>query len=445
METQTRQLFDNYLQRVAQLNGIPLTTVASGKNFTIAAEIAQRIREAIKESSDFLRQINLMGVDNQKGEALGLGATGTIARTNKTTGQGAAARTPADPTGFDQNPYECTQTNFDTALRYDKLDAWRHLPNFPSLWNRAVTVQIALDMIRIGWYGETRADASDPVTNPNLEDVNVGWLEKIRTNNSSRWLTDGDYTPGQQKEIRVGIRDPEVKDWDYRSLDALAMDLKKLLHLRFQEDPSVICIISADLCNDKYLTLLQSSSDIPTEMNAMQVIMLNKRVGPFMAMVAPFFPPGTMLLTPLSNLSIYTQNGTMRRTIDEEPEWDRVADYMSYNMAYVVEYYEAVAGAENIIAPEQGTWVSDETETPVAAFSATPLTGAAPLSVTFTDASTNVPTQWLWEFGDGATSTSQNPVHSYATAGQKSVRLTASNSAGIDVEVKTNYITVSSP
>jgi PKD repeat protein len=81
---------------------------------------------------------------------------------------------------------------------------------------------------------------------------------------------------------------------------------------------------------------------------------------------------------------------------------------------------------------------------PVAAFSATPTTGAAPLQVSFTDASTNLPTSWAWDFDNNGSvdSTAQNPVHTYPNPGTYSVRLTVSNGAGTDDELKTGYVTV---
>ncbi|NOX90080.1 MAG: PKD domain-containing protein [Calditrichaeota bacterium] len=79
---------------------------------------------------------------------------------------------------------------------------------------------------------------------------------------------------------------------------------------------------------------------------------------------------------------------------------------------------------------------------PVADFSGSPTSGDAPLTVTFTDQSTNDPTSWSWDFGDGGTSTEQNPTHTYNSAGNYTVSLTASNTYGSDTETKTDYITV---
>jgi len=60
-------------------------------------------------------------------------------------------------------------------------------------------------------------------------------------------------------------------------------------------------------------------------------------------------------------------------------------------------------------------------------FISNPTTGFAPLNVAFTDTSTGLPTSWSWDFGDGATSTEQNPTHIYSAAGTYTVKLTASN------------------
>jgi len=69
-------------------------------------------------------------------------------------------------------------------------------------------------------------------------------------------------------------------------------------------------------------------------------------------------------------------------------------------------------------------------DTPEPLFKSTVTSGYAPLNVQFVDASSNSPTAWVWSFGDGSTSTLQNPAHTYTTAGSYTVTLTATNSAG---------------
>lgn len=80
---------------------------------------------------------------------------------------------------------------------------------------------------------------------------------------------------------------------------------------------------------------------------------------------------------------------------------------------------------------------------PIADFSATPTSGIAPLSVSFTNLSTGDWTSSSWDFGDGATSTENNPSHQYATPGTYTVSLTVSGPGGSDNETKTDYIQVS--
>ena len=80
--------------------------------------------------------------------------------------------------------------------------------------------------------------------------------------------------------------------------------------------------------------------------------------------------------------------------------------------------------------------------TPIANFTSNITKGAVPLTVQFTDTSVNNPTNWLWDFGDGTTSTDQNPTHTYSNTGNYTVTLTAFNNLGNNTITQTNYITV---
>jgi len=73
-------------------------------------------------------------------------------------------------------------------------------------------------------------------------------------------------------------------------------------------------------------------------------------------------------------------------------------------------------------------------------FSGTPRSGALPVAVTFTDLSTGGPTNWLWDFGDGSTSTEQHPSHLYTTNGWFKVRLTAWKFANTSTRERLDYI-----
>ncbi len=81
---------------------------------------------------------------------------------------------------------------------------------------------------------------------------------------------------------------------------------------------------------------------------------------------------------------------------------------------------------------------------PVANLSASPTSGTVPLTVQFTDASTGSVTGWSWVFGDGGTSTSQNPSYTYSTPGTYTVSLTVTGPGGSNTTTAANYITVAS-
>ncbi|MFH1841624.1 MAG: S8 family serine peptidase [bacterium] len=112
-------------------------------------------------------------------------------------------------------------------------------------------------------------------------------------------------------------------------------------------------------------------------------------------------------------------------SVESSAGWDR---YAGYGMVDA----EAAVGGGGPVAP-------------VAAFVGAPLSGSFPLNVSFTDQSSGAPTSWSWTFGDGGTSSAQNPSHTYTAAGTYTVSLTVSNSVGSDGETKTDYITVTEP
>ncbi|WP_299443234.1 PKD domain-containing protein [uncultured Aquimarina sp.] len=83
----------------------------------------------------------------------------------------------------------------------------------------------------------------------------------------------------------------------------------------------------------------------------------------------------------------------------------------------------------------------DNNQPPIANFEAT--TNCT--TVNFNNTTINNVNAYLWDFGDGNTSTDQNPTHTYANSGTYSVSLTTSNSAGEDTRQRDDFITINIP
>jgi len=102
-----------------------------------------------------------------------------------------------------------------------------------------------------------------------------------------------------------------------------------------------------------------------------------------------------------------------------------------------------VSNAKGVNAKIEPDYIYVRNILPVADFNATPTSGNAPLTVQFTDNSRgNGITTWNWAFGDGGTSTFQNPRYIYNTPGNYTVKLTVTNDGGSNTATRAQYITV---
>ncbi len=86
----------------------------------------------------------------------------------------------------------------------------------------------------------------------------------------------------------------------------------------------------------------------PSEQLAADLVISQKRIGGLQGMDVPYFPDNAIMVTSLTNLSIYWQNGARRRYVTENPKRNRIENYESTNEAYVVEDFGAGCLIENI-------------------------------------------------------------------------------------------------
>jgi PKD repeat protein len=147
-------------------------------------------------------------------------------------------------------------------------------------------------------------------------------------------------------------------------------------------------------------------------------------------------PDGANLYTATPNsteLSIFdTADLTLLGTLELGGPLGSIAITPDGSRAYVVR--DPISSNSEVVVVPLPPVISD--------FSASPEFGAAPLNVDFSDQSFEA-TSWVWDFGDGAGSTEQNPSHTYNSAGTYTVSLTVTGPGGSDTETKTDFITVS--
>lgn len=336
MQPQTREAFNALKNDLGTLNGVRDVT----ETFTVTPRVQQTLETRIQESSGFLQKINMPGVKEQIGDKVGVGVSGTIASTTDTQ---VKDRTPINPADLNTKRYTCEQTNFDTAIRYQQMDAWAGFDDFQIRLRNSIIRRQALDRIMIGWNGTSRASTSDRTANPLLQDVNTGWLEHIRQDAPQQYMFE---VASGSNEVKIG-KGVTLAD-GFKNLDALVLDAtNSYLRPWYQEDTDLVVVCGRSLLMDKYFPIV-NQDNTPQNQLAADLIIGQKRIGNLPAMRVPYFPPNAMLICPLYLLSLYWQKGSRRRTLVDNSKRDQIENYESTNDAYVVEDYDGVAFIENI-------------------------------------------------------------------------------------------------
>ncbi|MFU9138021.1 phage major capsid protein, P2 family [Erwinia tasmaniensis] len=369
MRQNTRFKFNAFMSRLAELNNVE--TGDMNKKFTVEPSVTQTLMNRVQESSDFLTRINIVPVAEMKGEKVGIGVSGSIASTTDTAG--GDERETADFSALYSTGYECVQVNYDFHIRYNTLDLWARYEDFQARLRDAIIKRQSLDRMMIGFNGVARAKTSSRARYPMLQDVAVGWLQKYRNDAPKRVMNT---TTNEDNSVSDGVLIGKGRTWV--NLDAVVMDATNtLIAPWYQEDPELVVICGRQLLADKYFPLV-NQSQASTETLAADMIISQKRIGNLPAVRVPYFPADALLITRLDNLSIYFQEGTHRRLIDEVAKRDRIENYESINEDYVVEDYAAGCLIEKIRLsdvpekPKADTVTADKAETETEAKTETP-------------------------------------------------------------------------
>ncbi len=316
------EFIDNYSAGLASHYNV----VNPSRAFKLTDPQETTLRSALLESVEFLSMITVADVDQLSGQVVSVGASALH------TGRNADGRF-VKRVGVDGNDYKLVETDSCAALRWDLLSMWANAGDEEEFFQMVQTFSnqaFALDMLRIGFNGKSVAATTKPDENPNGEDVNIGWHARMKTFNDGFQI----------------MSDPIVLDdsGDYRSLDAMASDLiNAKIPAQFRNDPRLVVLVGADLVAAEQYRLYQAA-DKPTEKIAAQ--MLGSTIAGRPAIIPPFIPGKRMVVTPLSNLHIYTQRGTRQRKAEFVEDRKQYENKYLRNEGYAVEVPELYAAID---------------------------------------------------------------------------------------------------
>lgn len=321
LNQKARDLLARYSAGLAESYGVPDTS----KFFALTDPKETQLRSTLLESVDFLSMISVLDVDQLQGQVVSVGNAGIY------TGRKEGGRFIRG-TGVDGNDYKLVETDSGAALTWAMLSVWANAGDENEFFQRMqefTNQSFALDMLRVGFNGQSVAKSTDPETYPNGEDVNMGWHALVKERQAKQILTDG---------VSLGT------DGDYKSLDAMASDLiNAKIPAQFRNDPRLVVLVGADLVAAEQYRLYQAA-DRPTEKIAAQ--MLQSSIAGRPAMVPPFMPGKRMVVTPLSNLHIYTQRNTRQRKADFVDDRKQYENSYLRNEGYAVEDLDMYAAVD---------------------------------------------------------------------------------------------------
>lgn len=306
-------------------------------NFTVEPSVTQTLYLKAAEAVDFLAKINLIQVIEIKGEKLGLDASGLVMRRSDLSN--GKRRVPKDMSTLYPNTYECVEVEFDTGIKWSKLDIWAKFADFFDKISQALIITYASNLMMVGFNGTHYAPITDPTVNKLGEDIAKGWLQKVREDAPDRHMEEDAPDSGK---VRYGPYAPE-----YKNLDAVVVDAINTYLPSWAQEADLVVICSRRLLGDKYFKLV-NDNDKPTEIQAMQTILATKRLGNLPAYGVPYFPSDKILITTFENLSIYEQEGSRRRKMSDDHDWKGYVDLQTTNLDFVIEDYDYICLIENL-------------------------------------------------------------------------------------------------
>ena len=344
MNFATKKLFTAMMAAMATTYGVADVY----EQFNVTPTVAQELHDAISQEVSFLQRINIVPVDELKGQKVLGGVSGLLGKRTNTDDND---RETQEVLTLGKKDYELFFTEYDVHLKYATIDSWAKFKDFQQRYGKWVRKAIGLARIRTGWLGTSAAAETDPDTNTMGEDTNKGWLQHLREYKAGiQWFDEG-ATAG---EIRFG------EGGDFVNLDSAVFAVKQMINQLHRSSGDLVAIVGEDLIAEEKAALYSALGRKPSEKERIDKEVVSKvYAGCPVVTDIPFFPARGILVTSLDNLSIYYQTDSWRRQVVDNAKRSRIEDYNSVNDGYVIEDEEKAAGIEfeNVKMPDgDGGW-----------------------------------------------------------------------------------------
>lgn len=311
--------FYSFLRNIANYYGTDVDALIRGESFALEVPKAAELGQSIQQRSDFLKAINVDYVTDISGYKL-RGATEKSITGRKKDGRYLAR---LDHT---QGKYQLAETDSGIIVPWAMFDNFaRFGDRLAALYAEFVQTQIALDQLKVGWYGKSVAENTSAV---DMSDVNKGWMQLAREEKPENVMEDG-ATVGKIKIFGEGA--------DFENLDHLAAELKSGIDLRHRDRNDLVFLVGADLIGKEAELINKAHGLTPTEKAVLGSQNLLGSFGGMRGIVPPNFPARGAVVTTLSNLSIYVQDASVRRSYRNDEDRKGIIDSYYRNEGYVVE------------------------------------------------------------------------------------------------------------
>ncbi|RZP89597.1 P2 family phage major capsid protein [Vibrio vulnificus] len=323
----TQKRYADYIDNRKQKYSVNDTSMFNVPEAFILDEFAR-----IKQTDEFLSKINIVSVESQSGFASGLG-TGLLIAAKTDTNHNT--RIPRTLKPVSQMNYLCHQVNFDTALPFETIDSLALRADFQGALDAELQKLANLDLIRLGFFGETIEPDSDPVNCPNGEDVAKGWIQALRSSRPDSILK------GASGTIKVG------KGGDYETVNALVSAVKKKIAPLYRNVNDLVVLLGSDFVEHDQANFFQRQIDPNKSGSQIELRQLEKSYAALPAFMPSCFPARGVMVTSLNNLSIYFwMKGVRKNFLKKNDGLNRMENFESACIDYVVERLDKAAAVE---------------------------------------------------------------------------------------------------